>query len=98
MKIFKDAQLTEEVQTLDFGIVDAGDTKEFTYYLYNDSPGDVVQLKAELSNKEVLVIKTPSDTLKSKASTPIVFSWTPPITIKKGLKSEIKLKYYELYQ
>jgi hypothetical protein len=96
MKIFKDASLKEEVKDLDMGIVLAGDTKQVTYYLYNDTDAEVVELKPVIDNAEVKVVSCPS-TLKSKESAPAVFEWTASITVKRGLRTQLNLKFFELY-
>jgi len=97
MKIFADKELTKQVEDLDFGIVLAGDTKKIVFYLHNDSSADVVEIKPTVSNKDVLVLACPSE-LKQGESNSIEFSWTPEITLKKGLKTALDLNYYELYE
>lgn len=97
MKIFKDSSLKEEVKDLDMGIVLAGSKKQVTYYLLNDNQeANVVELSASVDNKEVYIVSCPKE-LKSNESATIVFEWTPSLTVKKGLKSSLNLKYYELY-
>ncbi len=97
MKLFADKELTKPVEDLDFGIVLAGDTKKVEFYLYNDSVADVVELKPSVDNADVKVLSFPSE-LKSKSTAKIEFSWSPSITLKKGLKTELSLNFYELYE
>ena len=96
MKIFKDSSLKEETKELDFGIVLAGDTKKITYWLYNDTEAEVVEIVPVVENKEVIVTNY-SKSLKTKTSTPITFEWTASISVKRGLKSQFSLKFFELY-
>jgi hypothetical protein len=96
MKMYKDKALKEEVTELDFGITLAGDTKEITYYLYNDIEADLVEIKATVDNTEVSIKDCPTN-LEHKTSSPIVFAWKPSITLKRGLKTKLDLKYFELY-
>jgi len=98
MKIYSDPSLQDkyEVKDLDFGIVLAGDTKKITYYLYNETEAEVVELKASVENTEVKIIDCPTG-LKSKTSSSVSFEWSPSITIKKGLKTQLNLKFFELY-
>jgi len=97
MKIYADKELTKEVADLDFGIVLAGETKTLELYLFNDTVADVVELNPSVDNKEVAVLSF-SKEIKSKQSAPIVFSWTPELTMKKGLKTSLNLKFFELYE
>jgi hypothetical protein len=96
MKIFKDSTLKEEVIDLDFGITLAGETKEIIYYLYNETEADVVDIKASVESPEV-DIKSYPNALKSATSAPITFAYSPSISIKRGLKTPLSLKYFELY-
>jgi len=96
VKIYKTQGLTEEVKELDFGITLAGDTKETEYYLYNDTEADVIDLKATVENPEVIIKECPQ-TIKSKTTGTIIFSWTPSLTLKRGLKTQLNLKFFELY-
>lgn len=97
MKLFADKEMTKEVEDLDFGIVLAGTNKKVEFYLYNDSIADTVELVPVISNTEVDVITFPKS-LKSKEVAKIEFSWTPSLTLKKGLKTTLDIKYYELYE
>lgn len=102
MKLFSDKELTQEVKDLDFGIVLAGDTKKIEYYLFNDTVADVVDLKASVNKvdgaeKDVEIVSCP-ETIKAKESAKIEFSWTPAVTLKKGLKTNLNLNFYELYE
>ena len=97
MKLYSDIDLTKEVKTLDFGIVLAGDTKKIEYYLYNDALADVVELEPSVEQKDVTVVAYPQE-LKSHGKASIIVSWTPAITLKQGLKAQLNLKFYELYE
>lgn len=97
MKLYADAELTKEVKDLDFGIVLAGDVKKVEFYLFNDTVANVVELKPSVDNTEVAVISHPTE-IKSNTSAPIVFSWAPSITLKKGLRTQLNLKFFELYE
>lgn len=96
MKIYKDVSLKEEVKDLDFGIVLAGDTKEITYYVHNETEAEVVELKAIVSNNEVEVVSCP-DSLKSGESASVKFRWTASVSLKRGLRTQLNLKFFELY-
>ena len=63
MKIFKDALMTQEVDILDLGIVPAGETKKYAYYVFNDVSALIIDLQFTVEHKEVKVVKAP-ETLK----------------------------------
>ncbi len=50
MKLFKDKELTEEIdispnQPIPLGIVDSGEVEQFEFYVLNDSPHELIKLK-----------------------------------------------------
>ena len=96
MKLYEDKAYTKEVTAVNFGIVLAGDTKKVKYYLYNNTDADVVEIVPTLTNKEVKIVNFPTE-LKAKQSSEVTFEWTASITIKKGLRTELSLKFFELY-
>jgi len=97
MKIFKDASLKEELnKILDLGTVLAGDNKEYEFFILNDSEGELVDLNFSFNNDEVTVISFPSS-LKSNETGKLVIKWSPSITIKKGLKTDLNIKGFEIY-
>jgi len=96
MKLYEDKDYTKEITSVDFGIVLAGDTKKVNYYLYNDTNANVVEIQPKLDNNEVKITKFPTE-LKAKQGSEVSFEWTASITIKKGLRTELSLKFFELY-
>lgn len=98
MKLYNDVELTKEVKhdKLDFGMVLAGDTQEYTYYVYNDTTAELASLTFNTENPEVQVIEAP-EKLKSFESAQLKIKWTPSITLKEGLKSHLRIKGYEIY-
>lgn len=94
MKILN--QNNQEVETIDLGMVEAGKSKEYLYILYNDKSVDVIDIKVEISNEEVDVLKFPKE-LKGKEEGTVKLSWVPSINIKRGLKTLIKISGKELY-
>lgn len=47
MRIFKDEDLKEEITSIHFGKVEAGEKKRITVYLYNDSEAILTNLEYE---------------------------------------------------
>ena len=87
----------QEIDRLDLGIVVAGESKEYEYYLYNDTIAEAIDLKVEVPNKEVEVLESPK-TLASKTKGLVKIKWSPSVTLKQGLQTVIKLSGAELYK
>ena len=97
MKIFKDSSLKEEVTTLDLGIVQAGSSKQFEFYIYNDTEADLMELNFSIDNNEIKIISTFKE-LGSKKSDKLIIEWSPSITIKKGLSTKLNINGLELWK
>jgi hypothetical protein len=96
MRIYKDSQLKEEIKELDFGILEAGESKEYTFYVKNDTDAEVKKLNFSVENKEVSIVKSP-EILPKKESAELKIKWSPSITLRQGLKAELKITGIELY-
>lgn len=96
MKIYTDKKLTNEIKVLDLGIVDAGDTKQFLFYVVNDSNAYLKDLEFSVEHSEVKVIKAPKE-LTSNQDEELVLEWKPSITLKAGLKAQLRVKGMELW-
>ena len=96
MKIYKDASLTKPVDILDLGIVQADDSKEYLFYVYNDTKADLKNLKFKISHKEVEILDAPK-TIDSKSLAKLKIKWSPSLTLKEGLKTKIEIKGVELW-
>lgn len=95
MKIYLDSELTQEVEFLDLGIVQAGDTKEYTFWVYNDTEFDVKNLVFNLSHPEVKIIQSPIN-LDAKQSDKFIVQWKSSVTLEKSLKPKIKISGMKL--
>jgi len=96
MKLFSDKELKTEVQTINLGTVQAGDVKEYTYYLQNNTIARLVEIQIELSNRELKIIKAPME-LNSFDFSELVIKWNCDINIKQGLKSDLSISAKEIY-
>jgi len=96
MQIFKDEKLTEEISLLDLGTAIAGQTKSYTFFIKNDLKVKVEDLEFFIENKEVVINNYPKF-LNPSESGSLVVTWTPSLKVKKGLKTELRVKGYELY-
>jgi len=97
MKIYKDKNLTEEVTLdLDFGIVLAGEVKQFQFWVLNDLNAYLKDLKFEVEHEEVKVLEAPKE-LEAHAVSELIFEWSPSVTLKEGLKAKLNVTGIELW-
>lgn len=105
MKIYKDKDLTEELDELiDLGIVDAGEIEEFEFWLLNDSPHELINLTYELkeidretkkvtdiNSEEAKVLEAPKN-LNPNESGKLLIEYAPLVSIEKGLRVKLQTK------
>ena len=96
MRIFKDKELTQEIIELDLGIVEAGETKTFMFYVLNDSKANLHELKFSILHDEVKIIEAPKE-LSSYANDELTIEWNPSVTLKEGLKAQLRVEGKELW-
>ena len=97
MKLYKDSSLKEEITTLDLGTVEAGSKKEFTFYVVNDQDCVMENLEFLVANKEVKIFSAPK-VLSNYEKAELVVEWKPSVTIKRGLKTSLEIKGYEVWE
>ena len=86
-----------EITEVNLGIVKAGETEQYSYILYNDSPREVIDIQVEVVDDEVTVTEAP-EKMAPDSKKELKLSWSPSLTVKKGLKSLIKVTASELYE
>lgn len=96
MKIYKDSSLSSEIEILDLGIVQAGDSKEYEFSIYNETEAELVDLSFIVDNKEVEILSYPK-TLKSKEKGSLKLKYSPSVNIKQGLKASLKFRGAEIF-
>ena len=96
MKIYKDKELMEEVQILDLGIVPAGETERFTFWIRNDTNAYLKNLEFRVDHEEVEIIEAPKE-LTAQAIDELTLEWNPSITLKEGLKTQLRVTGAELW-
>lgn len=95
-KIYTDEALQNPVDDpINLGKLKAGETKQFTFYVYNSSVNPYEELEFTVDHKEVEVISSPTE-MTEKASKAIVLEWKPSVDIKRGLKTSLKIQGYEV--
>lgn len=98
MKIYKDKNLTKELEgnIFDLGIVPAGESKEYNFWVLNESPSHLIDLKFIVEHDEVKILKYPKE-LHSNSVGELVIKWSPSVTLKQGLETKVRVTGKELW-
>jgi hypothetical protein len=96
MKIYLDKDLTQEITLLDLGIVPAGETKQFIFYVFNDSGAHLKELEFSVEHEEVKITQAPEE-LIAHDSDQLILRWSPSVTLKEGLKAQLNISGTELW-
>jgi len=96
MKLYKDKELKNETINLDFGIVLAGESKQYEFYILNDSFATLKSLSFKITHPEIKILEAPTD-IFAGAAEKIVIEWSPTITLKESLKAKLEIAGFELY-
>ena len=96
MTIYEDQSLTKPVDKLDLGIVPAGETKRYSVWILNDNGTLVKDLKFSIDHKEITIVQAP-ELMQPLDRQEIIFEWNPSVTLKEGLKTELKINGIELW-
>ena len=87
----------QEILKLDLGTLEAGQSKEYSYVVYNDTFAHVVELEISTTNEEVKVINVP-DSLSPQQKATFNIVWKSSIDVKKALETILKIQAKELYK
>lgn len=87
----------QEIKSLDLGIVKAGEKKEYEYILHNETPRNIIDIIVEVENKEVNILEFPKN-MEPNSKKTLKLAWLPSLTVKRGLKTLIKVTATELYE
>lgn len=73
---------------IDLGIVPVGESKEYEFFIENDTEYRVVEIKVEFDNSgnEIIILKQPYE-LSAKQKDILRIKWTAGVSVKKGLNS-----------
>lgn len=97
MKLFRDEDCKVEVKdAVAFGEVEVGTCGRVSLWLKNDSQGLLRKIKVTCSDLDV-VVKAPG-VLKSGEVAEVLFTWTPPLELRRGLHADVKVEGEELYE
>lgn len=97
MKFFRDKGCkAEEKDVVTFGEVEVGTSGRVSLWLKNDSNGLLRKIKISCSDSDVAV-KSPGG-LNPGEVVEVVFTWTPPLELRRGLHADVKVEGEELYE
>jgi len=98
MKLLNTAD--QEVEAVDFGIVEVGATKSLEYFLYNDDGAYIDNIDIKIADQyqiqEVTVSSYPTSLNKGEKLS-FTLAWAPTLKIKEGLKVKLDVHYRRLY-
>ena len=78
------------------GIVPAGETEKFTFWVFNDSNASLRNLEFTVEHVEVEVSIAPKE-LSPQAVDELKLLWSPSVTLKEGLRAQLKVTGIELW-
>jgi hypothetical protein len=97
VKLFKDKACEFEAKdAVAFGEVEVGTCGCVSLWLKNDSQGLLRKIRVSCSDKDV-VVKGPG-VLKPGETAEVIFTWTPPLELRKGLHADVRVEGEEVYE
>lgn len=91
----------EVVGPIDLGMVEVGETQQYEFVLFNENQSIVEDIKIEFDNtvekEDIQIIKAPIF-LEQKEKAPFIFSWTPSLKVKLGLKTNVRIHGREIFK
>ena len=95
-KLYKDKDLQVEAENpLNFGKVKIGDTKQFTYYLYNSSEYPYEEIELSINRDEVKIVSAPTEMVE-KSSAEIILEWKPLVSTKLKVKPYLEIQGFRV--
>lgn len=103
IKIFEDEELTKDTKgVLDLGTIDAGEEKEYTFYVFNDSLIDFFNMQFEIREvddldnlgktvEELKVIEAPLE-LKPKVTKELKIFWRSSVSIEELQRVKLRIQ------
>lgn len=94
-KIYEDKDLTILADPIDLGRLKTGQSRKFTFYLYNSSIDPYEELELSVEHKEITVISAPTE-LKEKSSSEFILEWKATVDVKRNLKPTLKTEGFKV--
>lgn len=97
MKLFRDKACEFEAKdSVAFGEVQVGTSGCVSLWLRNDSQGLLRKIKVTCSDVDVGIKYL--TTLRSGEVCEVVFTWTPPLELRRGLHADVVVEGEEIYE
>lgn len=97
LRLYKNVECTVEAEKdVQFGEVQVGTSGIVRLWLKNDSYGLLRKIKVNCSDENVKVQHP--EVLKPKEVGEVVFTWSPPLEMRRGLHAEIAVSGEETYE
>ena len=92
IKLYKDQELKELTDSVTFGIVRAGETKQVTTYLQNGYKGEIRDIKVVVERSDVKILQQPKVLAKDAVGI-VILEWSPKFDLEAGLNAKIGIKF-----
>ena len=85
------------MEQLDLGVVQAGESKTYEFYVSNDSKAYLRNLRFGANHPEVNVLKYP-ESLDPEEIGLLIVEWKPSVTLKEGLRTTLQIEGKEIWK
>lgn len=97
MKIYSDKELKNEIGTqFDFGVLPAGTSKIYEYWIKNDKSSVLKQLTFSLAHEELKIVEAPTEIIAFDVKH-LAIQWDAAISREEGLKVDLRVLGIELF-
>ncbi len=99
IRIFKDKELTEEIEDFHFGKVEIGKKATVSFYIQNVSRGILENLEISFptpEGKQIKVVKMPK-VLKQGEVGQLILEWSPSPIFRQGFRTTIQIEGEEVF-
>jgi len=90
-----------ESEPIDLGEAEVGTTKDFIFYIFNDTTGDILNIKVDIidtEQKEDLLLKNVPSKVSPNQKVPFIVSWSPTLKVQKRLDMTLKISVKTLWK
>lgn len=85
----------DDNDVISLGKLKAGETKTYTFYIYNSSVFPHEEMKYEFDKNDITVIEAPKELLE-KRSAKFIIKWKPKVDIEVALKTTLDIDSYRV--
>lgn len=97
IRIFVDKELTIDTNgIIDLGTIEAGEVRDYLFYVLNESRGTISNLMFEVKHPEVEVVEYPME-LTSKSVGELRLRWTSTVQVEQPQQARLEITGKNLY-